>query len=311
MIYLDRDWVKRAADREDWRSRLRALLSSGPVQADDDDNFKIHILGITFLLFYSYFILHVNLKRFEIELHIKNVIIQVSLWIAEAEDKVMIALYMMASKAMSWLQPLSVFESTEPIYINLLRNPADRIISKFFYEAFSKYDPHNEYHADYTRIPDYGNIMKAITKDFFKCFKARNQKCAYIMNVSDTRGKLAIPYFCGHEAYCFVQGNRNALEKAKYVLDKKYTAVGVTDEYNMYLIVLEKLLPRYFNGVVKLYNDLNIKENVLKREDIYQEVKKELRANMTIEYELYEFAKQRLRRQYSLLNLNLIDVNVM
>ncbi|KAG1654088.1 hypothetical protein GQR58_025224 [Nymphon striatum] len=36
---FDRDWVERAADREDWRSiDGRPLLSSGPVRADDDDD---------------------------------------------------------------------------------------------------------------------------------------------------------------------------------------------------------------------------------------------------------------------------------
>ncbi|KAG1676414.1 Heparan sulfate 2-O-sulfotransferase 1 [Nymphon striatum] len=125
------------------------------------------------------------------------------------------------------------------------------------------------------------------------------------MNVSDiARGKLSIPYFCGHYDYCFVQGNRNALEKAKYVLDNKYTTVGISENYEMSLFVLEKLVPGYFNGVISFYNDLNLQDNVIKREDVFQDVKKELKVNMTIEYELYEFAKQRLMQQYNLLNKN-------
>ncbi|KAG1681964.1 Neprilysin-1 [Nymphon striatum] len=42
---IDRDWVERAADREDWRSRRGPLLSSRPIWADDDDdavNTRIH-----------------------------------------------------------------------------------------------------------------------------------------------------------------------------------------------------------------------------------------------------------------------------
>ncbi|KAG1676416.1 hypothetical protein GQR58_014320 [Nymphon striatum] len=54
-----------------------------------------------------------------------------------------------------------------------------------------------------------------------------------------------------------VQGNRNALEKAKRVLDKKYTTVGISENYKMTLFVLEKLIPGYFNGVISFYNDRN------------------------------------------------------
>ncbi|KAG1676415.1 hypothetical protein GQR58_014317 [Nymphon striatum] len=46
-------------------------------------------------------------------------------------------------------------------------------------------------------------VMSDHRQDFFECYKARDVECAYVMNVSDTpMGKLAIPYFCGHDAYC-------------------------------------------------------------------------------------------------------------
>ncbi|KAG1652692.1 Heparan sulfate 2-O-sulfotransferase pipe [Nymphon striatum] len=197
---------------------------------------------------------------------------------------------------MSLMGPMdeSRFESPEPIYINLLRDPAERIISFYFFRRIPKN----------TKISDYNNKVEEVTKDFFKDYEARDVECSYIMNATDRgNGKLSIPFFCGHEDYCFVLGNRNALEQAKYVLDKKYTTVGITEHYNMSLIVLEKLLPSYFNGVVRIYNDENVDKNVIKRADVFKQVKKELKANMTIEYELYEFAKQRLIRQYNLLTV--------
>ncbi|KAG1681706.1 hypothetical protein GQR58_011711 [Nymphon striatum] len=39
---FDRDWVERAADKEDWRSRLEAFVQQWPVRADDDDDDKAY-----------------------------------------------------------------------------------------------------------------------------------------------------------------------------------------------------------------------------------------------------------------------------
>ncbi|KAG1714438.1 Cytochrome P450 3A1 [Nymphon striatum] len=60
---FDRDWVERAADREDWRSiDGRPLLSSGPIWADDNDDEYIRLADLYLSIYLSIYLLRI--KRF-------------------------------------------------------------------------------------------------------------------------------------------------------------------------------------------------------------------------------------------------------
>ena len=48
--------------------------------------------------------------------------------------------------------------------------------------------------------------------------------------------------------------NAISLAKAKYNLDKYYTVVGLTEDLPSFFKVLEKLLPRFFTGGLKIYS---------------------------------------------------------
>ncbi len=56
--------------------------------------------------------------------------------------------------------------------------------------------------------------------------------------------------------YCFVcrnVGSRWALEKAKYNLVNEYLLVGITEELEDFIMILEAALPRFFKGATELY----------------------------------------------------------
>lgn len=48
-------------------------------------------------------------------------------------------------------------------------------------------------------------------------------------------------------------GSRWALEQAKYNLINEYFLVGVTEELEDFIMLLEAALPRFFRGATELY----------------------------------------------------------
>lgn len=55
--------------------------------------------------------------------------------------------------------------------------------------------------------------------------------------------------------YFRVPGSEWALEQAKHNLATKYFLVGVTEEMEDFVALMEYSLPRFFKGALKLYNE--------------------------------------------------------
>ena len=124
-------------------------------------------------------------------------------------------------------------------------------------------------------------------------------------------------------------GNIEALQAAKYNLEKRYAVVGLASDLETSLAVMEMYLPRYFSGAVSIYNRLpkaehgqefrrneatvfvaaNASESVQAVSAsaaaqpssvliISKEAHAILSANMSLEIDFYNFAKQRLLAQH-------------
>ena len=63
------------------------------------------------------------------------------------------------------------------------------------------------------------------------------------------------PYFCGQHPDCTILGSRWALNKALYNIESFYPVVGVLENMNSTLTVLQKKLPVFFRDVVSLYRN--------------------------------------------------------
>lgn len=57
--------------------------------------------------------------------------------------------------------------------------------------------------------------------------------------------------------WCRNVGSRWALEQAKYNLVNEYLLVGVTEELEDFIMMLEAALPRFFRGATDLYRTGN------------------------------------------------------
>jgi dermatan/chondrotin sulfate uronyl 2-O-sulfotransferase UST len=115
-----------------------------------------------------------------------------------------------------------------------------------------------------------------------------------------------MPYFCGQQDECSVLQSKWALETAKANIEHWYPVVGILEDLQMTLFVLENKLPLFFKGASHIYfNELKEphKNRGKPRRSLPREARQFLQQKLSHEYELYIFAKQRLKRQQRELKL--------
>lgn len=52
-------------------------------------------------------------------------------------------------------------------------------------------------------------------------------------------------------------GNQEGLQRAKEIVEKEFAVVGLLDEWNKTLTVLEHYIPRFFKGATKVFYGKN------------------------------------------------------
>ncbi|XP_018323063.1 heparan sulfate 2-O-sulfotransferase pipe [Agrilus planipennis] len=200
----------------------------------------------------------------------------------------------------------SEFGFPEPIYINIVRDPIERVISWYYYVRAPWYYVERKLAFPDIPLPD----PKWLKKDFETCVLSGDRECKYIKGetregIGDHRRQSM--FFCGHADECTPFNTRGALERAKMAVERHYAVVGVLEDLNKTLTVFENYIPRFFEGASDVYwNEINkyhtINKNTFKP-PVSEEVKDIVRRNFTMEIEFYEFCKQRLHKQYAALRL--------
>ncbi len=100
---------------------------------------------------------------------------------------------------------------------------------------------------------------------------------------------------------CDEFGNRDALRQAMENVEKHYAVVGVVEQFQMSLEVMEKYIPRFFSGARDVHKQMKAMQQFNKNKfkpKVAKWAKDMLRTNFSVEFEFYEFCKQRLLRQY-------------
>lgn len=110
---------------------------------------------------------------------------------------------------------------------------------------------------------------------------------------------MQIPFFCGHYSECWNAGSRWALEQAKYNLVNEYLLVGVTEELEDFIMILEAALPRFFKGATDLYRTgkkSHLRKTTEKKPPTKETIAKLQQSNIwKIENEFYEFALEQFQ----------------
>ncbi|CAH3115588.1 unnamed protein product [Pocillopora meandrina] len=182
------------------------------------------------------------------------------------------------------------FGAVQPIYINLIRDPLARMVSSYYYTRFGD-------HREGERNWSFKGTEEQKNMTFDDCVKKEMDDC-----VKPQRVFYIIPYFCGNEFYCR-KPTSQALEQAKKNVMENYLVVGVTEQLEDFLFVLEKLLPEFFTGVLDTYKtpDDNLNSRMTSTRTANKrgpspEVQEIMKKRMELEYEFYDFVKERFNR---------------
>ncbi|XP_029408848.1 heparan sulfate 2-O-sulfotransferase pipe isoform X4 [Bactrocera dorsalis] len=204
------------------------------------------------------------------------------------------------------------FGLPKPIYINLVRDPVERVISWYFYAR-------NAYkNAWVFRKNPNANLKSAVwfKKDFNECVRSGDPECQYVpYTFVDSTGnfKRQSLFFCGQNLDCLPFDSPYAIQMAKDRVEREYAVVGSWEETNVTLTVLENYIPLFFSGAKRVYylnkESLENRNRNNRKPYVAEDVKQMIRKNFTNEYDFYHFCKQRLFKQYLALNHKEFPIN--
>jgi len=199
------------------------------------------------------------------------------------------------------------FDMDVPIYVNLVRDPVERVISWYYYVRAPWYFVERKRAFPDLPLPN----PNWLRKDFETCVRTYDRECRYIPGLKrDGFGdhRRQTMFFCGHSDDCTGFNTEIAMKKAMENVEKHYAVVGILEDLNKTLTVLEHYVPRFFKGALNTYWEevhmySKINRNIYKP-PVAEATKEIVRKNFTREIEFFEFCKQRLHKQYLALNLN-------
>ncbi|KAH8322060.1 hypothetical protein KR059_001423 [Drosophila kikkawai] len=189
----------------------------------------------------------------------------------------------------------------KPIFINLVRDPVERMISWYYYVR-------NSYrNAIFYRNNPLAPLKPTawFKKSFNDCVRSGDPECQYVpLAVTDKEGnfKRQSIFFCGHDQDCLPFNSPLAIQMAKRRVESEFAVVGTWEETNITLTVLEHYIPRYFARAKMIFHmyqkSLQNRNRNNRKPNVDADVRAMVRRNFTHEYDFYYFCKQRLYTQY-------------
>ncbi|XP_031567452.1 uronyl 2-sulfotransferase-like [Actinia tenebrosa] len=175
------------------------------------------------------------------------------------------------------------FGAVQPIYINLIRDPLSRLVSGFY---FLRFGDGRERSWRFSGPANHLNLSfnECVLKNYSECTDPR--RLSYI-----------IPYFCGQSAGC-KSSPKHALRQAITNVETKYLVVGVLEEVNDFIKVLEKLLPQFFRGAYEAWKNPGLEESLKRKTTKTKqkiapsaEVVAIMKERLKLEYQFYDYVK--------------------
>lgn len=122
-------------------------------------------------------------------------------------------------------------------YINILRDPVDRIISHYNYMRNEKLRPKHRI----KELKRSGQWKESLAE----CIKQQHRGC---------EDNVMTRFLCGTPSYCKT-GSEKALKRAKYNMRTFYGAIGTLENIQVFLKILRKRFPTIFTAEFPLMHD--------------------------------------------------------
>ncbi|MBN3271658.1 UST sulfotransferase, partial [Polyodon spathula] len=171
-----------------------------------------------------------------------------------------------------------------PVYINIIRDPINRFLSNYFFRRFGDWRGEQNHMI---RTPGMKNEERYL--DINECILENYPEC------SNPRLFYIIPYFCGQHPKCREPGEW-ALERAKQNVLENFLLVGILEELEDVLLLLERFLPHFFKDVVSIYKSPEYKKLgnmtvTVRKHTPSLEALQVLYQRMQYEYDFYYFIR--------------------
>ncbi|EDQ84648.1 uncharacterized protein MONBRDRAFT_30024 [Monosiga brevicollis MX1] len=136
----------------------------------------------------------------------------------------------------------SRFGYRQPIHINIVREPTERVQSSYYYQR-------------YANIPYTAQLRSWLGEQFDwsinKCIEAEYGCKSWPWMIDNMN--LMVGFFCGHHEDCRDRTSAIALERAQANVLHHYAVVGVTERYNESVWMLSQVLPTFFKTLPDFY----------------------------------------------------------
>ncbi|XP_077996011.1 uronyl 2-sulfotransferase-like [Glandiceps talaboti] len=180
------------------------------------------------------------------------------------------------------------FGYENPIYINIVRQPLSRLISDYYFRRF----------GDEKKSKDNFKRTSMLYQTFDECVLRNRVECK-----GDSIFYI-IPYFCGQDSRCR-NTSQWALDRAMENVEKYFSVIGLSEEYEDTLKLYEATLPEIFKGALEIYKTPgSIRSTKTKNKTgPSPEVVEIMNERLALENEFYVFIKRRfydMKRKYGL-----------
>ena len=176
------------------------------------------------------------------------------------------------------------YNRTTPLYINVVRKPVDRFLSKYYYRRRRPLNGTRLTEAKYTMT-------------FEQCVHTNNTEC-----LTENAYKIgSVLYFCGQAEIC-ITPSKEALSLAKRNVHKHFGVVALIEDTLNGVALLEQTTPTLFRGLTSVAASMiNTKVNTApKTYDKPPKAMEIMEQRLGLENDFYAFIKQRyeLFKQY-------------
>ena len=174
-------------------------------------------------------------------------------------------------------------------YINMVRDPVEHFISWYYWER------HHQQDDDWRHVVEEGTEELSIDE----CIRQKFKSCIHPGDYTEY-----LNYFCGQDKFCYERlpkNDGNVMIQAKRNVENQYILVGVLEESELSVRILEKLLPGWFRGLRGAYNSVlnekgksNIGHN---KQNVSDSAREFLKSKLGFEIQFYDWVSRRLQKQ--------------